>query len=82
MLRNPSQFAMVHKEVTAELFGSVIPVGHCAMILGNAEVKDLEQAQSDFRKAKVGDSLPLSVKPLEPVRVVPVAEQGEPAKKA
>jgi hypothetical protein len=79
-LRSPVQFSVVHNNLMVQMMGAEIHVGSCAMLFCKAEFLDPEQTLTRFREAQIGESVPLFVNPLSPVRVVPVAQQSETAK--
>lgn len=81
-LRNPVRFTVVHNDLTVQVLGTEVRAGSCAILFDKAEFTDPEQTLADFTKARIGESVPLSLKALSPVRVVSVASQGEPAKKS
>lgn len=61
-------FWVQHDNATANLFGTEFSVGPCGIHIERAAVKDLEKTIARFRKAKIGETVRISVRPLTPVR--------------
>jgi len=57
-----------HLEPKPVIFGTPIYTGPCAMTFERFEVEELEATIDAFRKAKIGDGVPIRIKPLLPAR--------------
>jgi hypothetical protein len=68
LLRDPPSLTMVYPSATFTLFGIEIYHGGCAMHLDKLEFKCPDQILRDFENAEIGRGVPLSIRPLEPVR--------------
>ena len=76
VLRQPGRLRIVYESISFNLFGAKIDVGRCAIQLGKAEFRDLDQTLLAFQNAKVGEAVPISVHPLEPPNAFLLTEEN------
>lgn len=76
ILRQPASLTIVHESASFKLLGTKIEVGRFAMRLEKAEFKDPDLILLDFQKAKIGEAVRLSIRPLEPAKVFLLADEG------
>jgi len=76
ILREIVPLRIVHQSITFRLFGTEIHLGTCATQLDKAEFKDPDRILLDFERARIGEGIPLSIRPLMPARIFLLAGQG------
>jgi hypothetical protein len=70
LIRRGGAFRIQHETIEPKpiVFGTPISTGPCAMTVDQAEFENLEVTIDAFQKAGIGDSVPIKIKPLVPVR--------------
>lgn len=77
ILRQPTSLRIVHESATFHLFGTTkITVGAFAIELERADFKNPHRALIDFQKAKIGEGVPMSIRPSKPPRIFLLADEG------
>jgi len=67
-LREETMFRMEHESATASLFGTQMSLGPTVIQVDRAKVERLPETLKVFVKAEIGSAVPISLRPLVPVR--------------
>ena len=68
LLANKGSFRIEHSTATVTLFGSSINIGPCAFQIPDADVDNLEEIVSRFRRATIGEAVAIVLRPQAPVQ--------------
>ncbi len=70
---------MVYKSTAFKLFGNEIHVGGFAVHLEKWEFKCPDRILHDFERAEIGEKIPVSIRPLMPVRMLLTSQEALPS---
>jgi hypothetical protein len=80
LVRNPPNLALVYPTATFKLFGTEIYRGGYAIYVDKLEFKHSDRALHDLEQAEIGKAIPVSIRPLVPVRMSLTSQEALPGK--